>query len=132
MRASRRRAREGRPSPSAARPTRCSSSTGAGWFKQAFKYVIHYADGKDVEIPVNSTNMIDWVSEPVDRFPDEAGTFTTVAETVKVPQFNHGSVYRMEWGAPLDRRAVEIKSIEFIGDGKCVPILLGITGVMEW
>ena len=56
----------------------------AGWFS-AFKYVIHYADGKDVEIPVNSTNMIDWVSEPVDRFPNEVGTFTTVAETVKVP-----------------------------------------------
>jgi len=38
----------------------------------------------------------------------------------------------MEWGVPLDRRAVEIKSIEFIGDGKVVPVLLGITGVMEW
>ena len=32
----------------------------------------------------------------------------------------------------MDRRPVEIKSIEFVGSGKCVPILLGITGVMEW
>ena len=32
----------------------------------------------------------------------------------------------------IDRRAVEIKSIEFVGDGKCVPVLLGITGVLEW
>jgi hypothetical protein len=38
----------------------------------------------------------------------------------------------MEWGAPMDRRGVEIKSIEFAGGGKAVPILLGITGVIEW
>jgi hypothetical protein len=103
----------------------------AGWFN-TFKYVIHYADGKDVEIPVNSSNMLEWTSPPGDRFPNEIGTFTTVAETVKVPQFSQGSIYRMEWGAPLDRRAVDIKSIDFIGDGKSVPVLLGITGVIEW
>ena len=34
--------------------------------------------------------------------------------------------------APLDRRAVDIKSIEFVGNGSAVPILLGITGVVEW
>jgi len=51
---------------------------------------------------------------------------------VKNAQFRQGSVYRMEWSAPLDRRGVEIKSIEFIAGGKAVPILLGITGVMEW
>jgi len=32
----------------------------------------------------------------------------------------------------LGRRSVAIESIEFIGSGQCVPILLGITGVMEW
>ena len=32
----------------------------------------------------------------------------------------------------MDRRGVDIKGIEFVGNGKCVPILLGITGVREW
>ena len=48
------------------------------------------------------------------------------------PQFQQGSVYRMEWSCPIDRRGVELESIEFVGNGQCVPILLGITGVMEW
>jgi hypothetical protein len=97
-----------------------------------FRYVIHYADGKDETISVGPQNMIDWGADPVRRFPNETGTFTTVAQTVKVPMLHHGSIYRMEWSAPRDRRAVEIKSIEFIGNGNSVPILLGITGVLEW
>ena len=106
----------------------------AAWFNgdNRFKYIIHYADGKDVELPVTTVNMIDWIAEPVAKFPNEEGTFTTVVETVKVPQFRQGSVYRMEWGAPLERRNVEIKSVEFVSDGKCVPVLLAITGVIEW
>jgi len=32
----------------------------------------------------------------------------------------------------MDRRPVEIRSIEFAGNGTTVPILLGITGVIEW
>ena len=62
----------------------------------------------------------------------EEGTFTTVAETVKNTQFRQGSIYRMEWSAPMNRRGVEIKSIDFVGGGKAVPILLGITGVVIW
>ncbi|NQT16437.1 MAG: hypothetical protein HQ582_27005, partial [Planctomycetes bacterium] len=106
----------------------------AAWFSgdAKFTYILHYADGKDVELPVTAVNMIDWIAEPVSKFANEEGTFTTVVETVKVPQFRQGSVYRMEWGAPLDRRNVELTSIEFVGDGTCVPVLLGITGVMEW
>jgi hypothetical protein len=100
--------------------------------KEFFRYVLHYADGKDVTLSVGPQNMRDWTAEPVARFKMEQDTFSTVAQTVKVPQFGHGSVYRMEWSAPVDRRGVEIKNIEFIGNGKCVPVLLGITGVMEW
>jgi len=100
--------------------------------EEAFHYVIHYADGKDVTLKVTGSNLADWIGEPVRRFPLEEGTFTTVVETVKNPQFRQGSVYRMEWGAPMDRRGVEIKSIEFAGGGKAVPMLLGITGVIEW
>ena len=55
-----------------------------------------------------------------------------VAATVPVPMFRRASVYRMEWGAPQDRRQVNIKSIEIIGNGECIPVLLGITAVQEW
>ena len=65
-------------------------------------------------------------------FPKEENTFTTAAVTVPVPQFGQGTVYRMEWNAPADRRAVEIESIEFIGGGKAVPILLGNFRRDEW
>ena len=66
------------------------------------------------------------------RFKLEEDTFTTVVETAKNTQFKQGNLYRMEWSAPLDRRGVEIKSIDFVGGGKAVPILLGITGVVVW
>ena len=100
--------------------------------KELFRYVIHYADGKDVTIIVGNTNLRNWTSDPVSRFPYEEGTFSTVAQTVTVPKYRQGSLYRLEWSAPIDRRAVDIKGIEFVGNGKCVPILLGITGVVEW
>lgn len=70
--------------------------------------------------------------KPVQRFPGEEKTFITVADTVPNPQFGQGSVYRMEWSSPRERRDIEIDRIEFIGAGKAVPILLAITGVVEW
>ncbi len=101
--------------------------------KEAFRYVLHYKDGKDVTIPVIAGQRItDWIASPVRRFAGEEKTFTTVADTVPVPQFGQGSVYRIEWGCPVDRRAVELESIEFAGDGQSVPILLAVTGVVEW
>jgi hypothetical protein len=99
---------------------------------EAFHYTIHYADGKDVTLKVTGNNLVDWIKAPVARFPLEEDTFTTVAETVKNTQFKQGSLYRMEWSAPLDRRGIEIKSIDFVVGGKAVPILMGITGVVVW
>ena len=99
---------------------------------ELFRYVIHYQDGKQVTLGVDQKNMADWIAEPVKRFPKEQGTFSTAAETVPSPQFGKGTVYRMEWSAPRDRRTVAIESIEFVGNPKCVPILLAITGVVEW
>jgi hypothetical protein len=99
---------------------------------QAFRYVIHYADKQDVTLLVLGDTLGDWIGDPVKRFPKETMTFTTAAVTVPSPQYGQGTLYRMEWNAPADRRAVEIDSIEFAGGGKAVPILLGITGVMEW
>ena len=83
-------------------------------------------------LKVTGHNLVDWIKDSVARFPLEEDTFTTVVETVKNTQFNQGSLYRMEWSAPLDRRGVEIKSIDFASGGKAVPILLAITGVVIW
>lgn len=38
----------------------------------------------------------------------------------------------MQWSAPLDRRGVEIESIEPVGNGHCAAILPGVTGVIRW
>jgi hypothetical protein len=95
--------------------------------------VLHYKDGKTQTISVVSGQQVtDWAAKPVQRFPGEQKTFTTVADTVPNPQFGQGSVYRMEWNCPTDRRAVELESIEFIGPGSDVPVLLAISGVVEW
>ena len=102
----------------------------AAYFEGSFKYVLHYADGKDLTITMDSKNLNDWAGAAIAYFPEEEGTYTTVAETVPSPMFGKGSLYRTEWSAPADRRAVELKSIEFTHDGKAVPILVAITGVL--
>ena len=100
---------------------------------EAFRYVLHYKDGKSETISVVSGQQVtDWAGKPVQRFSGEQKTFTTVADTVANPQFGQGSVYRMEWNCPTDRRAVELESIEFVGNGGSVPALLAISGVIEW
>ena len=108
----------------------------SAWAQQGgdldFQYVVHYSDKKDITLLATGNNLADWTADPVRRFPKEENTFTTAAVTVPVQQFGQGTIYRMEWNAPADRRAVEVESIEFIGGGKAVPILLGITGVTEW
>jgi hypothetical protein len=103
----------------------------AAYFGGNFRYVLHYADGKDVTLTMDARNLSDWAAEPIARFPEEQGTFTTVAETVPTPMFGRGSLYRTEWSAPADRRAVNLKSIEFASDGKVVPLLVAITGVSQ-
>jgi hypothetical protein len=103
----------------------------AAWFG-GFEYILHYADGKDVTVTMSSKNMKDWAGEPTDYFPAEEVTYTTVAETVPSPQFGQGSLYRTEWSAPADRRAVDLKSIEFTNSSKCVAMLVAITGILEW
>jgi hypothetical protein len=97
-----------------------------------FLYDLHYKDKKVVRLYVTGNNLANWIADPVKRFSKEEQTVTTAAVTVPVPQFGQGTVYRMEWNAPSDRRTVELESIEFIGGGRAVPILLGITGVTEW
>jgi hypothetical protein len=97
-----------------------------------FLYDLHYADGKVVRLVVTGSNLADWTAAPVAWFDKEQQTVSTAAMTVPVPRFGQGTIYRMEWSAPADRRAVELQSIDFVGGGRAVPILLGITGVQEW
>jgi hypothetical protein len=106
----------------------CGYASGAEWFR----YTLRYADGKDAPIVVGPNNLAGWISDPVARFPYEEGTFTTVAETVRVAKYGRGSLYRMEWSAPLERRGVELKEIEFAVTNGAVPVVVAITGVMEW
>ena len=80
---------------------------------------------------MDSRNMEDWARQAIAYFPEEKGTYTTVAQTVPNPKFGKGSLYRTEWSAPAGRREVELKSIEFTHDGKSVPILVAITGVLK-
>jgi alpha-L-fucosidase 2 len=99
---------------------------------ESYRYVVRYADGREFPIVVGNHNLQDWIEmEPATRFADEQGSFSTVAVTVPVKQFGQGNAYRLEWHAPADCRDVEIRSIDFIGNGRCVPILLAITGVVE-
>jgi hypothetical protein len=101
--------------------------------QEAFRYVLHFKDGAAEPIPVIAGQRVtDWAREPVRRFLAEEGTFTTVAESVPSQAFGKGSVYRMEWSCPVARRGGELESIEFTNDGQSVPMLLGITGVIEW
>ncbi len=97
-----------------------------------FRYILHYADGKDVTLTVGRKNRPSWAGKPPSDFPAEEGTQTVVAETVPSPQFGQGSMYRMEWNSPAERRGIKINSIEFAGSPGCVPLLGGITGVLEW
>jgi hypothetical protein len=47
------------------------------------------------------------------------------------PQFGRGSLFRTDWNAPADCRAVALRSIEFLNSGDRVPVLVGTNGVME-
>jgi hypothetical protein len=99
---------------------------------ESFRYVVRYVDGQERTIIVGNHNLQDWIEmEPATRYADEEGSFSTVALTVPVKQYGQGNAYRLEWHAPADHRDVEIRSIDFIGNGRCVPILLAITGVRE-
>ena len=103
----------------------------AAYFDGAFHYVLHYADGQEVTLTLDDRNMRDWVDEPSNVVLQAEGVTTVVAETVPSPKFGKGSLYRTGWNAPPDRRDVELKSIEFRGDGKVVPILAAITGIIR-
>ena len=87
-----------------------------GWIErdvQQATYIIHYADGTKVEIPViGGKNIIDWVQPPgrADEVKyDPALGLILPATSVASPQFVHVTVWMVLWKNPhpeqADRRA---------------------------
>ena len=90
-----------------------------------FRYVVHYEDGSREAIPMVAgknirdwTDISDWLTEP-GKWRAFAGD--TVGGAVHVRQ----SIWVLEWKNPKPQQA--IRSIDFVGAGRGVPILLGIT-----
>jgi beta-galactosidase len=93
-----------------------------------FKYVVHYADGKTIEVPVVYDRGVgDWIAERPTGYPEAAVAWAA-------PFTKDGSkqavVYQMNWTSP--RPGVTIKSIDIRYDDKTkgeygVPVLLAIT-----
>jgi Glycosyl hydrolases family 2/Glycosyl hydrolases family 2, TIM barrel domain len=89
-----------------------------------FTYVVHYADGKTVDVPVRYGRGADqWIAEQPHGLPE-----ATVAWAAPFPQHvsQQAVVYQMTWTNP--RPDVTIRSVDVrSGDGYGVPIVLGIT-----
>ena len=93
--------------------------------KQHWRYVIHYADGASETIPMVAgknirhwTGISDWLAEP--------GKWRAfAADSTGGPVHPRQSLWALEWKNP--EPAKTIRSIEFVGTGQGVPILLGIT-----
>jgi hypothetical protein len=94
-----------------------------------FKYVVHYEDGKAVEVPVVYDRGVgNWIAERPSGYPEAA-----VAWAAPFPKdaSKQAVVYQMSWTNP--RPGASIKSIDVRHDDKTrgeygVPVLLAITG----
>lgn len=130
------------------------SSKGSEGLPEVLRYVIHYADGKKVEIPVILEKHIDhWLKADPEPLPQ-----AQLAATVQVPGLEEQSQDRLRWlvyqmnarrvpdlpevkaedvrgvlyGMQVKnpRPDVEIKSIDMVpgeDDRKAIPAVLGIT-----
>jgi hypothetical protein len=103
-----------------------------GWIDanvQHATYIIHYADGTKVEIPViGGRNILDWTT-PQDR-ADEVKYDATLglilpATSVASPQFVHVTVWMVLWKNPSSEK--EITSLEVKGANEGIPGLIGVS-----
>jgi hypothetical protein len=89
-----------------------------------FKYVVHYVDGKSVDVPVlYGRGVDDWTTTEPHGLADAA-----VAWAAPFPRDagKQAVVYQMQWTNP--HPAVEIRSIDAVGGtGYGVPVVLAIT-----
>ena len=101
---------------------------------EMFHYVIHYADGKDVTLKVTGNNLTDWIADPVAALPAGGRHLHHRRRHRQKHPVQAGQHLSHGVELPLDRRGIEIKSIDFVTADKkaAVPILLAITGVVIW
>jgi hypothetical protein len=99
----------------------------------AFRYVVRYADGKTVEVPVRLGEGVDhWLSKSPAGLKRAA-----VAWAAPFPNDRTGEqavAYQMQWQNP--RPDAEIASVELaydpkVGDQYGAPVLLGLTAARE-
>ena len=103
-----------------------------GWLTYGIRhatYVIHYADGKQIEIPVISgRNIFDWTSRPDAleglKYYPEFG-FTQHAIAVKVPMFTFGHIWMTLWKNPSPEK--KIQALEVIGENEGIPGLIAVS-----
>ena len=92
-------------------------------------YVIHYADGGKVEIPVIAgKNILDWAlpgSRADEVQYDPALGLLLPAMSVPSPQFVHVTVWMTLWKNP--RPGVEIAALEVKGAGEGIPGLIAVS-----
>lgn len=107
------------------------------WGKEglpAGRYVVHYRDGKAMEIPLRVDMEIrDWYTEPASTgFADLAwaGNYQGVNPDHMPPELlrkRRIGVYSFEWTNPYPEQ--EIESIDFISAADApIPVLIGVTG----
>ncbi|NQT92158.1 MAG: hypothetical protein HQ559_05300, partial [Lentisphaerae bacterium] len=92
-------------------------------------YVIHYADGSKVEIPVIAgENIFDWV-QPGERATEvkyePATGLILPAVSVPSPQFVHVTVWMLLWNNPYPDR--EVASLEVKGENQGIPGLIALS-----
>ena len=92
-------------------------------------YVIHYADGGKVEIPVIAgKNILDWAlpgSRADDITYDPAMGLLLPAISVPSPQFVHVTVWMLLWKNP--RPGTEISALEVKGANEGIPGLIAVS-----
>jgi hypothetical protein len=93
--------------------------------QEHWRYVVRYGDGSAATIPMVAgrnvrdwTDMTDWLGEP-----RQWRAFA--AESTGGPIHPRQSLWVLEWRNPAPDQV--IRSIDFVGSGRGVPVLLGIT-----
>jgi beta-galactosidase len=94
-----------------------------------FAYVIHYADGQRVEVPVvYGRGVGHWIQEKPQGLVDAAVAWA--APWAKGPQVKEAVVYQMPWknsrpGEPI--KSIDVKYDAKTGSAYGIPAVLGIT-----
>jgi hypothetical protein len=97
---------------------------GSNGVEQA-RYVITYADGSQAAIPLVAGKNIRHWTDAADVLSEAGQWRAYAADSVGGPIYPRQSIWVLEWRSPKPDQT--IKSIEFVGSGNGVPILMGIT-----